>query len=197
MGLVGGGCRLGPMPCRRNDVAIFPAFSLGAGLVFEHQSICADRIASHGAFLTVHLPLEPRHRPLVRWVLQRTGRTLWNRRRYDFRPVPSAFHGDFGEPIFPMGWNHDEARRFGDNGSGALDFWCGDPSAREDFRNFARQRYRDVAHLNAAWKTNFPALADVTAFPARRAPVSIRPILPIHPGIDGTCSTLSNGTTGE
>ncbi len=44
-------------------------------------------------------------------------------------------------------------------------FWCGDPCARQSFREFAIKRYRTVAALNAAWGTSF-ASAEQIALPS-------------------------------
>ncbi len=66
-----------------------------------------------------------------------------------------GIHGDFGEPIMPMGWNKEEAARFGPEHAGTSDFWCGDTAAKQDFRTFFADRYRDIQTLNNAWGTTF------------------------------------------
>lgn len=70
-------------------------------------------------------------------------------------------HGDFGETLFPMGWHPLEKQRFGPEGEGAPDFWCGDPYARADFRKFAQERYGSLDKINSAWGTKFESLRKV------------------------------------
>jgi hypothetical protein len=77
-----------------------------------------------------------------------------------------GIHGDFGETIFPMGWHPDEVKRFGTNGTGLQDFWCGDASARNDFRDRMHHKYHSLAKLNAAWGTDFKNVAAVDYPPA-------------------------------
>jgi hypothetical protein len=66
-----------------------------------------------------------------------------------------GIHGDFGETIFPMGWHPGEKNRFGENGTGLPDFWCGDDHARADFQRFVRSKYHTLRKLDAAWGTKF------------------------------------------
>ncbi|HUT34715.1 MAG TPA: family 14 glycosylhydrolase [Planctomycetota bacterium] len=66
-----------------------------------------------------------------------------------------GIHGDFGETMFPMGFHPGERTRFGPEGTGLADYWCGDDAARADFRRFARQKYGSPEKLNAAWGTQF------------------------------------------
>ena len=83
-----------------------------------------------------------------------------------------GIHGDFGETIFPMGWHPDEKKRFGDNGTGMPDFWCGDAQARNDFRRRVRVQYGTVSRLNAAWGTRFKDFAQVDYPPRHLRPAS-------------------------
>jgi hypothetical protein len=76
-----------------------------------------------------------------------------------------GIHGDFGETIFPMGFHPGEKERFGPEGTGLADFWCGAEPDRADFRRFARGTYYgELADLNRAWGTNFPSF-DAVDFP--------------------------------
>ncbi len=90
-------------------------------------------------------------------------------------------HGDFGEAIFPMGFHPGEKERFGPEGTGIGDFWCGAEPDRADFRRFASAKYGGLDKLNAAWGTTFASFdavdypgaaygksADVTSTPGRR-----------------------------
>jgi hypothetical protein len=77
-----------------------------------------------------------------------------------------GIHGDFGETIFPMGWHPDEKNRFGENGTGLPDFWCGDDHARDDFRRFVRSKYHTLQKLNAAWGTQLKDFSRVEYPPA-------------------------------
>ncbi len=77
-----------------------------------------------------------------------------------------GIHGDFGETIFPMGLHPDEKKRFGENGTGLPDFWCGDDFARADFQRFSRSKYRTLQKLNNAWGTQFKDFNQVTYPPA-------------------------------
>jgi len=79
-------------------------------------------------------------------------------------------HGDFGETLFPMGWHPEEKARFGEEGAGYCDFWCGDPSALADFRKFARNRYGGLKKINAAWGTGFASVDLIDYPPAARGP---------------------------
>lgn len=73
--------------------------------------------------------------------------------------------GDFGEALYPLGFHPGERERFGEQGTGCADFWCGDPHARAAFREAMRARYGDLARLNAAWGTDFRSWDDL-AYPA-------------------------------
>jgi hypothetical protein len=75
-------------------------------------------------------------------------------------------HGDFGETIFPMGFHPGEKERYGPEGTGLADFWCGAEPDRADFRRHARAKYRDLAGLNAAWGTDFASFEVVDYPPA-------------------------------
>lgn len=71
-----------------------------------------------------------------------------------------CIHGDFGETIFPMGFHPDELKRFGKEGSGHYDWWCGDAYARKDFRSMLEKKYGTIAALNTAWGVNLKSFAD-------------------------------------
>jgi hypothetical protein len=77
-----------------------------------------------------------------------------------------GIHGDFGEAIFPMGFHPGEKERFGPEGTGMADFWCGAEPDRADFRRFARQKHESAARLNEAWGTSFASLDAVDYPPA-------------------------------
>jgi hypothetical protein len=77
-----------------------------------------------------------------------------------------SIHGDFGETIFPMGFHPGEKERFGPEGTGLADFWCGAEPDRADFRRFARGKHESLDKLNAAWGTSFPSLDAVDYPPA-------------------------------
>jgi Glycosyl hydrolase family 14 len=73
-------------------------------------------------------------------------------------------HGDFGEAIFPMGFHPGEKERFGAEGTGLGDFWCGAEPDRADFRRVARGKYPTIEALNAAWGTAFASF-EVADYP--------------------------------
>jgi len=77
-----------------------------------------------------------------------------------------SIHGDFGETIFPMGFHPGEKERFGPEGTGLADFWCGAEPDRADFRRFAREKYAPLDRLNAAWGTAFASFDAVDYPPA-------------------------------
>ncbi|MBM3501386.1 MAG: glycosyl hydrolase family protein, partial [Armatimonadetes bacterium] len=77
-----------------------------------------------------------------------------------------GIHGDFGETIFPMGFHPGEKERFGPEGTGLPDFWCGSAPDRADFRRFAREKYGSLDGLNAAWGTDFASFETVGYPPA-------------------------------
>lgn len=90
-----------------------------------------------------------------------------------------GIHGDFGEALFPMGYHPGERERFGEEGTGCGDYWCGDPHARAAFREWARSKYRTLGALNDAWGTAATAWDDVAypplpAVPAEQMSVSAR-----------------------
>lgn len=81
-----------------------------------------------------------------------------------------GIHGDYGESGFFMGarvsvegQREDWQRRFG-NLHDHIGFWCGDPQARQDFRNAMLAKYGSLSALNSAWKRDFRAASDI-AFP--------------------------------
>lgn len=82
-------------------------------------------------------------------------------------PVAAIYlgvHGDFGETIFPMGWHPDEKTRFPAENLPVPDFWCGDASARADFRRSMQRKYGTVFRLNSAWGTNLTSF-DAVDYP--------------------------------
>jgi len=88
---------------------------------------------------------------------------------YGSGPDPMAaiyvgVHGDFGEAILPMGFHPGEKDRFGPEGTGLPDFWCGADPDRADFRRWALAKHGDLAALNTAWGTAF-ASADTVDYP--------------------------------
>ena len=72
-----------------------------------------------------------------------------------------GIHGDFGEAIFPLGFHPGEKDRFGPEGTGLGDFWCGAEPDREDFRRFVREKHKTIEKLNGAWGTEFAAFETV------------------------------------
>ena len=70
-------------------------------------------------------------------------------------------HGDFGEALFPLGYHPDEKVRFGEQGTGTGDYWCGDDHARANFREVLKRRYGTVEKLNAAWSCHYAVWEDV------------------------------------
>lgn len=71
-----------------------------------------------------------------------------------------CIHGDFGETIYPLGMHPGELVRFGKEGAGHNDWWCGDEYARRDFRLMLERKYRTVSELNAAWGVSLKSFAD-------------------------------------
>ncbi len=77
-----------------------------------------------------------------------------------------SIHGDFGEALFPMGYHPGEKERFGEEGTGCADYWCGDDYAQASFRDWAKRRYATLAALGQAWG-EAPASWDKVAYPAQ------------------------------
>ncbi len=73
-----------------------------------------------------------------------------------------GIHGDFGESIYPMGFHPSEIERFGAEGSGHGDWWCGDQYAKASFRQMAEQKYHTIAELNKAWGSSYSSFRQVT-----------------------------------
>lgn len=103
---------------------------------------------------------------VVPWFEHCYGALAQHYNRGQIYAIYVGIHGDFGETIFPMGWHPDEAKRFGANGTGEADFWCGDAYAREDFRERMRHKYHTLAGLNAAWGTHFADVSQIDFPPA-------------------------------
>ena len=72
-----------------------------------------------------------------------------------------SIHGDFGEALFPLGYHPDEKVRFGEQGTGTADYWCGDEFARADFRDMLKRKYGTLDKLNAAWSCHCGVWEDV------------------------------------
>jgi hypothetical protein len=77
-----------------------------------------------------------------------------------------GIQGDFGEAIYSVwggGWTFDIPGEYHNHAG----YWCEDPYALADFRNFLKQRYSSPEKLNKAWGTatqNF----DQVDFPGRK-----------------------------
>lgn len=72
-----------------------------------------------------------------------------------------GIHGDFGETMYPMGLHPDEIKRFGVEGSGHNDWWCGDAFARKDFQSTMQNKYETIDKLNTSWGTNLTSFNDI------------------------------------
>jgi len=87
-----------------------------------------------------------------------------------------GIYGDFGEVHFPAGYHPDEVRRFGKEGAGHHDWWCGDGYARRDFADKMQRKYKTIAALNEAWdaklsgfeKVEYPQLDAERETPGQR-----------------------------
>lgn len=82
-------------------------------------------------------------------------------------PVAAIYlgvHGDFGEATYPAGYHPDEEKRFGPEGRAVMDYWCGAPLARADFRKRMLDTHGGLATLNRAWGTSF-ASPDAVDYP--------------------------------
>lgn len=94
-------------------------------------------------------------------------RTLEEYRRF-YREVKNEFgdsvdviygslNGPYGEGNFPLphvDWVVNQVHSH-------EGWWVGDSHARADFREFSRERYDDIAELNAAWGTAFEDFPDI------------------------------------
>ena len=78
--------------------------------------------------------------------------------------VNPGIQGDYGEAIYSV--TGDWTQHIPGSYHNHEGFWCGDPHALEDFRAWAREKYRHIHLLNAAWETEFTDFADV-AYPGR------------------------------
>ncbi len=88
-------------------------------------------------------------------------------------------HGDYGEAgmfigarVAVPGQREAWQQRFG-NLHNHVGWWCGDPLARQAFRNAMLTRYGSLDALNRAWKTSF-AGPDAVAYPPAGAPAARR-----------------------
>ena len=74
--------------------------------------------------------------------------------------IPAIYlgvYGDFGEPMYPMGWEIGprllEHHRGLEQTHWHVDFWCNDPYARKSFQEFLSGKYGSITDFNAAWST--------------------------------------------
>lgn len=71
-------------------------------------------------------------------------------------------HGDFGETIYPLGFHPSEIPRFGVEGSGHDDWWCGDKYARQSFRDTMLAKYSNIEALNLSWGTQYRRFTELS-----------------------------------
>ncbi len=78
--------------------------------------------------------------------------------------VQPGIGGDYGEAIFPVlgNWPGDYHTHRG--------FWCGGADAAADLRRTLKAQYMSITRLNAAWRSNYAAFADIRPFLPHRAP---------------------------
>lgn len=77
-----------------------------------------------------------------------------------------GIQGDFGEAIYSVwggGWTFNVPGEYHNHAG----YWCDDPYALADFREFVGKRYKTVAAVNKAWGSDFKSLEDVD-FPGRK-----------------------------
>lgn len=136
----------------QNDLKFFPLLIVGSGYALPDWFMASeDNIGfvclEHGQENAVQSIWSPRHRRHVERVLQAFGEHYGPTGRLEaVRLGPS---GNYGESQYPAGGN------WGPKGAAMhihLGWWAGDRYGREDFRRFLREKYGDVARLNAAWE---------------------------------------------
>jgi hypothetical protein len=69
--------------------------------------------------------------------------------------------GNYGESQYPAGGN------WGHQGQAMhihIGFWAGDDYAQEDFRNYLKERYKNIDSLNQAWESEFRSFQEVRTF---------------------------------
>ncbi len=77
-----------------------------------------------------------------------------------------GIQGDFGEAIYSVfggGWTFDIPGVYHNHPG----YWCDDPYALADFRNYSKQRYVSLDKLNKAWGTNYTDYNKID-FPGRK-----------------------------
>jgi hypothetical protein len=77
-----------------------------------------------------------------------------------------GIQGDFGEAIYSVwggGWTFDIPGEYHNHAG----YWCDDPYALADFRDFVKQRYISPDKLNKAWGTNYTDFSKID-FPGRK-----------------------------
>ena len=77
-----------------------------------------------------------------------------------------GIQGDFGEAIYSVwggGWTFNVPGEYHNHAG----YWCDDPYALADFREFVQKRYKTVEGINKAWGTDFKTLEGVD-FPGRK-----------------------------
>jgi hypothetical protein len=77
-----------------------------------------------------------------------------------------GIQGDFGEAIYSVwggGWTFDIPGIYHNHPG----FWCDDPYALADFRNYSKQRYISLDKLNKAWGTSYTDLNTID-FPGKK-----------------------------
>ncbi|MBQ9416415.1 MAG: SUMF1/EgtB/PvdO family nonheme iron enzyme [Clostridia bacterium] len=82
--------------------------------------------------------------------------------------------GDFGEAIVSV-WHGNWPTQIPGLYHAHAGYWCGDRFAREDFREWARNKFNsDLDALNRSWGTDFPSFASVLYPPIHSDPKNFR-----------------------
>ena len=68
--------------------------------------------------------------------------------------------GDYGEAQYPARGPGYGFRQHHTH----IGYWAGDPMARENFRQYLRRQYPDLASLNKAWETNHQSFDEIQTF---------------------------------
>ncbi len=157
------------------DWCYFPHFAFPPAWYSERNQFPRVRCLEHDQIIEAFSPWDPN----FGYFLDRGYREL--AKHYAGKGAPPALylgvHGDYGEAgmfigarVAVPGQREAWQQRFG-NLHNHVGWWCGDPLARQAFRNAMLARYGSLEALNRAWKTTFTT-PDAIAYPPDVDPTS-------------------------
>ena len=78
----------------------------------------------------------------------------------DFDSIKLGIQGDYGEAIYSAsggGWTFDVPGEYHQH----IGYWCNDPYALADFKNYMKKKYNNIQKLNRAWHKEYSSFDDL------------------------------------